>query len=269
MITFPPCKINIGLRVLSRREDGYHNISSVFYPLPLTDVLEVITADALSFHPSGIPVPGDPEDNLCLKAWQVLKQDFPDLPPVAVHLYKNIPIGAGLGGGSSDAASMLRLLNEKYRLQIPIEKLREYAAKLGSDCAFFLQDYPCYVTGRGDELHPLEQEDLQGCHFLLVYPGIHVNTAEAYGEIVPGIPGRSLPDLIREPVSEWKDKVVNDFERPIFNRHPALAAIKKKMYEQGALFASMSGSGSSVFGIFEKVPEKGPFMTGETRVFSF
>lgn len=269
MIVFAPCKINIGLQILSRRSDGFHNISSIFYPLPLHDVLEIITAPSLSFHPSGIAIPGDPEDNLCLKAWHLLKKDFADLPPVEVYLYKNIPVGAGLGGGSSDAASMLKLLNIKYRLHITSEKLIEYAAKLGSDCAFFLQDYPCYVTGRGDELLALKQADLRSYHFLLVCPDIHVNTAEAYGKIKSFIPARSVLDLVREPVATWKDKVINDFEKPIFDLHPGLASIKKKMYEQGALFASMSGSGSSIFGIFEKEPEKKPFMAEGTRVFSF
>lgn len=269
MIIFPPCKINIGLQVLSRREDGYHNISSVFYPLPLHDVLEIITAETLSIHLTGIPVPGDPGENLCLKAWHLLKHDFPDLPPVTIYLHKNIPTGAGLGGGSSDAACMLKLLNSKYHLQIPEDKLSGYASTLGSDCAFFIQAYPCYVTGRGDELFPFKQEDLRQYHFVLVCPDIPINTAEAYKKIIPRVPARSLLDLVREPVDTWQGKVTNDFERPVFDLYPSLSAIKDKLYRQGALYASMSGSGSSVFGIFPKTMEKSAVTFDEEKVFFF
>lgn len=269
MITFPPCKINIGLQVLSKREDGFHNIASFFYPLPLTDVLEVITAKELSFHPSGIPIPGKSDDNLCVKAWHLLKKDFPELPAVSIYLHKNIPIGSGLGGGSSDAAHMLQLLNNKYRLQIAPEKLIKYAAKLGSDCAFFMQDIPCYITGRGDELLPLKLDALHQYHFMLVCPDIHVNTAEAYQNITPKIPARSLLDMMREPVSVWRDLIVNDFEKPVFKLHPQLSFIKEELYKRGALYASMSGSGSSLYGIFPENVRKQdiPAIEGEKILF--
>jgi len=252
MIIFPPCKINIGLQVISRRDDGYHNIATSFYPLPLTDALEIITSAELSFHVSGNAIPGNTKDNLCLKAYHLLKKDYPRLPPVDIYLHKVIPIGAGLGGGSSDAAYMLRLLNTKHRLAITWEKLQKYASMLGSDCAFFLQDRPCCATGRGDQLYPFSGEDLSHYHFMLVCPDIHINTAEAYKGIIPAMPSVPLPDLLRRPIDTWKDTLVNDFEKPVFEAYPALAEIKETLYRHGALYASLSGSGAAVYGIFPK-----------------
>lgn len=268
MIIFPPCKINIGLQVLSRRKDGYHNLSSLFYPLPLTDVLEIISAKELSFHPTGIPIPGKPEDNLCQKAWHLLKENFASLPPVAIHLHKHIPIGAGLGGGSSDGANMLLLLNRKYNLNLTPDQLKDYASRLGSDCAFFIQDHPCYVTGRGDELFPFTLESLHGYHFVLVCPDIHIDTGWAYSKIMPKIPSHSLLDLVREPVETWKDNVINDFESPVLAAYPLLATIRKTLYNQGAVYVSMSGSGSSMYGIFKEVPAETLHFEG-VSVFSF
>jgi 4-diphosphocytidyl-2-C-methyl-D-erythritol kinase len=252
MIIFPHCKINIGLQVISRREDGFHDIATVFYPLPLTDVLEIITANKISFHATGIGIPGDEAGNLCLKAYHLLQKDFPDLPPVSIHLHKAIPIGAGLGGGSSDAAFTLRLLNEKYHLDLSEVQLSDYAIRLGSDCAFFLQDKPCYATGRGNELSLFTHGELSGYQLVVVCPDIHVDTAWAYNKIAAKTPSRSLPDLVSQPVANWRDVVINDFETPVFEVHPILAGIKEALYTRGAYYASMSGSGSAIFGIFPK-----------------
>lgn len=272
MIIFPPSKINIGLQVISRRGDGFHEIATVFYPLPLSDVLEVVTAgeNKTSFYPSGITVPGAEADNLCVKAYHLLKKDFPQLPDVNIYLHKVIPTGAGLGGGSSDAAAMLKLLTAKYRLDIPAGRLAAYAALLGSDCAFFLQDRPCYATGRGEELYPFTQEDLGAYHFTVVCPDVHIDTAWAYQNVLPRTPARSLLDFVREPVETWRGKVVNDFEKPVFDAHPELARIKEALYRQGALYASLSGSGASLYGIFPRGAGQPPdFSFPDAAIFRF
>lgn len=253
MITFPSCKVNIGLQVIARRGDGFHEIATVFYPLPLADVLEIVTSQATpSIHLSGIPVPGDQADNLCMKAYQMLRQDFAAIPPVHMYLHKVIPLGAGLGGGSSDAAATLRLLNTKYSLGLADTRLSEYAARLGSDCAFFLQQRPCYATGRGEELYPFTREDLSDYHFVLVCPDVQISTPWAYQKVQPRRPSRSLVDLVREPVETWKGKVINDFEKPVFEAYPALGKIVENLYSQGAAYASLSGSGAAVYGIFPR-----------------
>lgn len=253
MIQFPPCKINIGLQILNKRKDGFHDIATVFYPVPLTDVLEVITSENTSIHISGNSIPGKEEDNLCLKAWRLLKKDFHHkLPEVDIYLYKKIPTGAGLGGGSSDAAYMLRLLDEKYHLGLTNDQLLKYAGMLGSDVAFFLQDHPCYATGKGDELYPLTKENLSNYHIVLICPDVHINTAWAYGKVIPHIPKRSVLDMVGEPIENWEGKVVNEFEHPVFEEYPSLKKIKENLYRHGALFASMSGSGSAIYGIFPK-----------------
>ncbi|SEW46898.1 4-diphosphocytidyl-2-C-methyl-D-erythritol kinase [Chitinophaga sp. YR573] len=251
MIVFPNCKINLGLHVTRKRPDGFHDLETVFYPLPLTDALEVITPGTLTFTGSGIPVPGNTEDNLCLKAWHLLKQDFPLLPEVNIHLHKHIPIGAGLGGGSADAAFILQLLNNRFELSLTEEQLITYAAKLGSDCAFFIPNKPCYATGRGEILEPIPL-NLDNWSFVLVYPGIHVNTGWAFGRITPKVPAQSLRDSILAPVESWKTLISNDFEAPVFSAHPELAQIKDELYAYGAVYATMSGSGSAMVGIFPK-----------------
>lgn len=266
MIIFPNCKINLGLHILRKRTDGFHDLETVFYPLPLTDALEVLSDDNLQFNSSGIPVPGDQHDNLCLKAWRLLKADFPDLPPVKIHLHKHVPIGAGLGGGSADAAFMLQLLNDKFRLGINAEQLIDYAATLGSDCPFFIRNKPCYATGRGEVMEPLEL-DLSAYSWLLVYPGIHVNTGWAFGRITPREPEKNLRQSILQPVQEWKNLIYNDFEAPVFNAHPVLGEIKEQLYEAGALYATMSGSGSAMVGIFPKNKITGALWDTGYRVF--
>ncbi len=251
MIAFPNCKINLGLNIVSRREDGYHDIETVFYPLPLQDVLEIISSDKLEFSSSGRSIPGDPEENLCIKAWHSLKQDFPRLPPVKIHLHKNIPIGAGLGGGSADAAQTLVLLNEKFGLGILAEQLALYALQLGSDCAFFIYNRPCIATGRGERLEPLPL-DLGAYSFLLVAPPVHIDTRWAYSLIEPGLPALPLKDILRLPMEQWKGRMKNDFEEGVLESYPLIKTVKEQLYAKGALYAAMSGSGSAVFGIFPK-----------------
>jgi 4-diphosphocytidyl-2-C-methyl-D-erythritol kinase len=269
MIVFPNCKINLGLHITRKRPDGYHDLETVFYPLPLRDALEITTTpqtaqgfplhtgnNTVNLHLTGLPVHGNATDNLCVKAWQLLKNDFPQLPPVQLHLHKAIPMGAGLGGGSSDAAFILQLLNNKFKLDIPAQKLLEYALELGSDCPFFIINQPCIATGRGELLQPISL-DLSGWSFLLVYPEVHINTGWAFEQISPGLPEKPMEEVISQPIASWKDTLINDFEAPVCRLHPALANIKATMYAAGAVYASMTGSGSSFYGIFPtgEVPE--------------
>lgn len=250
MVAFPHCKINLGLHVARKRPDGFHDIHTCFYPVPFTDVLEILPAETFSVSFSGNTIPGSADENLIVRAYQLLKKDL-GIPPVKMHLHKCIPAGAGLGGGSSDGAFVLRMLNEIFDLKLSREKLNHYAGQLGSDCAFFLQDAPKSGKGKGDELEELVV-DLKGKFLVLVMPGIHVSTAAAYNSIVPSRPGM-LPDQVvkQYPVSQWRDLLKNDFEVPVFREHRQIGEIRGKLYEGGALYASMSGSGSSVYGIFE------------------
>ncbi len=254
MISFPNCKINLGLHVLSRREDGFHELDTVFYPVPWTDILEIVRDEGnesdIDFRNSGIRIYGSRDKNLCVRAYQLLAADFP-LPPVRMHLHKVLPIGAGLGGGSADAAFALRLLNDLFRLKIPIARLENYAARLGSDCPFFIQNKAVRATGRGDVFEPVKV-DLKGYQLVVVKPRAHVSTTEAYGGITPKADRESLRVLIRKPVAQWREFLVNDFEETIFIKHPSIRKIKEQLYKLGAVYASMSGSGSSVFGLFEQ-----------------
>jgi 4-diphosphocytidyl-2-C-methyl-D-erythritol kinase len=253
MVAFPHCKINLGLRIKGKRADGFHELETIFYPIKgLTDLLEVLpdaTLSAVDFVCTGLPVQGPASDNLCVKAWHLLKADYPQLPPVRMHLHKVIPMGAGLGGGSSDAVFTLQLLNNKLRLQLGQEKLLDYAARLGSDCAFFVHQQPCVGTGRGELLQPI-QLDLSAYQLALVYPGIHVNTGWAFSQITPRPTDVPLAQIIQRPISTWRETLINDFEAPVFAAHPELAHIKSDFYYQGALYAAMSGSGSTIFGLF-------------------
>ncbi|HEY4156196.1 MAG TPA: 4-(cytidine 5'-diphospho)-2-C-methyl-D-erythritol kinase [Puia sp.] len=251
MIGFPPAKINLGLSVLSRRSDGFHNLETVFYPVRLRDILEIIPASGNTLRISGLPVPGDPKDNLLWRAYKLLKSGFPQIPPVEIQLFKSIPSGAGLGGGSSDAACMLNLLNTCFDLNIPGEKLASYALSLGSDCPFFLNPSPSFARGRGEILEPVSL-DLSGYSILLVHPGKPVSTAWAYSRIRPAGATFSIKELMAEPPANCRDRLQNDFEIPVFQQYPELQKIKTALYEAGALYASLSGSGSSLFGIFKK-----------------
>lgn len=256
MINFPFCKINLGLRVINKRNDGYHNIETCFYPVPWKDVLEIIRSNDTKIFLTGIEIQGEAKSNLVFRAYQLLKQDFP-IGSVEIHLHKIIPHGAGLGGGSSDAAHALKLLNELFELNIPIQKLQGYALKLGSDCPFFLETTPMMASGRGDVFTPISLS-LSGLTLVIIKPDINVSTAEAYGDLRLPYPSVSLhqahPDLVQilsQPIANWKGALKNDFEKSVFGDYPAIAEIKNKLYRLGAIYASMSGSGSSVFGIFE------------------
>jgi 4-diphosphocytidyl-2-C-methyl-D-erythritol kinase len=260
LVVFPNCKINLGLHILRKRGDGFHDLETVFYPAALQDALEIITAPAGTepvLHTTGLLIDGSPEDNICLKAYGLLKKDFSQLPPVQLHLHKLIPAGAGLGGGSADGAFTLLLLNRKYRLGLTEEQLIRYALQLGSDCPFFIKNKPCLARGRGEELQELDL-DLSGCKLLLVNPKIHINTGWAFSQLRPNEDRPSLKELAQSPVSAWKDFLVNDFEGPIFSRFPEIGGIKDRLYGMGALYASMSGSGSTVYGLFPKELELSP-----------
>lgn len=252
MITFPNAKINLGLNITEKRPDGYHNLETVFYPIPLEDGLEITLSNDSSqkfvLHQSGMEIAGDPETNLVVKAYKLLDETF-HLPPVEIYLHKRIPSGAGLGGGSADAAFMLKLLNEKFRLNLEDRQLERYAAGLGADCAFFIKNSPTFAEGIGD-LFSSVTLSLKGHRLVLVKPDIFVSTREAFARIRPHRPEHSLKEIIRLPMSEWKERMVNDFEESVFSQYPAIGEIKKELYQQGAIYAAMSGSGSSVFGIF-------------------
>jgi 4-diphosphocytidyl-2-C-methyl-D-erythritol kinase len=248
VIRFPHAKINIGLQVIAKRPDGFHHINTLFYPLPFCDVLELIPAEKTTLHLTGLPVEGTAGDNLCMKAYRLLQKDY-KLPPVAIHLHKIIPTGSGLGGGSSDAAHTLLALNKLFSLPCTEQQLMDYAAQLGSDCAFFIQPKPALAEGRGEILHPTEI-CLAGYYILLVKPPIQVRTAEAYANIIPQQPAQPLQTLVNLPVTEWRGKVCNDFETGVFARYPELADIKAALYDKGAVYAAMSGSGATVFGLF-------------------
>jgi 4-diphosphocytidyl-2-C-methyl-D-erythritol kinase len=249
VIVFPNAKINIGLNIVEQRPDGFHNIESCFYPVPWFDALEVIEAEKFSFATSGIDVPGD--GNICIKAYELLKQDF-DLPPVSIHLHKNIPIGAGLGGGSADGAFMLKLLNDKFSLALSTKQLQDYASQVGSDCPFFIDNKLCFVEGTGDIFSPINIE-LQGLYIVIIYPQKHIDTISAYKNITPSGSTANLKNILEtNPVKDWPEQVTNDFENSADNE---ILQLKDMLYVQGALYASMTGSGSAVFGLFSDVPE--------------
>jgi len=256
MLVFPKAKINLGLRITGKRPDGYHDIETVFYPVSLCDALEMVAdskgleRDTLTL--TGFELPGRKEDNIVLRAVSSLREVFP-IPFLRIHLHKNIPAGAGLGGGSSDAASMLRAINRTFGLSLSVDELKVIAANIGSDCPFFIDCQPAFASGKGDILSPVG-DVLAGFYAVLVNPGISVSTKEAFDNCTPSKPGRSLKELINSPVSEWKDLIVNDFEKTIFINHPQIRSIKQTLYRSGAIFSSMSGSGSTVYGIFYEKP---------------
>ena len=252
MIVFPNAKINIGLNVVSKRDDGYHNLETIFYPVGLTDALEFANAEETVLSTSGIQIESKSEDNLILKAYNLLKADY-NLPPVQFHLHKLIPVGAGLGGGSSDAASTLKMLNDYYELGLSILKLETYAAQIGADCPFFIQNKPTFATGIGNKFHNIEL-DLSDYEIVILKPDISVSTPDAYKNVIPRNPKYRLTEIVKTSVDSWKNLVVNDFEKSIFPKYPQIASLKQLLYDLGAVFASMSGSGSAVFGIFRHLP---------------
>ena len=258
MLTFPCAKINLGLNIVERRSDGYHNLQTVFYPVPLNDALEVQPMDEgfpsdvdCDLKLTNIPVEGDERRNLVVRAYDLLKQDFPQLPRVHAHLYKSIPTQAGMGGGSSDCAAMLLLLNRQFGLGLSEPQLVGYAARLGADCPFFVLNSPAYAEGIGERLTPISLS-LKGWWLAVVRPDIPVSTKEAFALIRPQQPELCCRDVVQQPVSTWCHVLVNDFEQSVFARHPEIGAIKDRLYEQGAVYAAMSGSGSAVFGLFRE-----------------
>jgi 4-diphosphocytidyl-2-C-methyl-D-erythritol kinase len=248
MLTFPNAKINIGLTIVEKRSDGYHNLETVFFPIGWKDALEVIPSEVSSLTLSGIPIQGDVNKNLVMKALQLLKADF-SIGELAVYLQKNIPFGAGLGGGSADGACMLRLLNDYFKLHLSDDQLAAYAVRLGADCPFFIYNKPMFASGIGDRLEPVELS-LRDYFIVVVKPDVAVSTADAYSMVVPRRPQQSLKELIQQPVERWRETIGNDFETAVFAKYPAIAHLKAELYAQGALYASMSGSGSAVYGIF-------------------
>ncbi len=255
MIVFPRCKINLGLSITAKRADGYHELKTVFYPVALEDILEIIsTNDALNeiqFSNSGLAVPGDQTQNLCVKAYHLLKKDFPTLPAVKMHLHKNIPMGAGLGGGSSDGTAVIKLLNQQFNLGLNNHQLVDYASTLGSDCAFFVYENACHATGRGEILQT-SNCDLSNYQIVLIHPGIHISTAWAFSQLTPQNKSKSIAEIVAGPITNWKAELINDFEAPIISANPTIGEIKQMLYQQGAIYASMTGSGSSIFGLFPK-----------------
>lgn len=249
MICFPNAKINLGLNVVSKRPDGYHNIETVFYPIPVKDALEIVHAEEQSFSQTGIQVDAPVEKNLVIKALNLLKTHY-DIPALEIHLLKAIPFGAGLGGGSADAAFMLKLLNDFCKLNIQDDELEKTAATIGADCPFFIRNTPVFASGTGNIFEPV-QLSLQGYYFCLIKPDVAVSTPEAYSLVTPTVPAISLKEIINKPVTEWKDWIVNDFEKSVFSKYPVVGQIKESLYQAGAVYASMSGSGSSVFGLFK------------------
>jgi 4-diphosphocytidyl-2-C-methyl-D-erythritol kinase len=251
MLVFPGTKINLGLTITHRLKSGYHALESVFYPLRFSDVLEVVPTQAkeTTFHFSGIPIPGELEDNLVFKAWDLIEKKHA-IKPVSIHLYKRIPMGAGLGGGSADAAGAIHALNSLFRLDLPLEKQLDYAQRLGADCPFFLLRTPSYATGIGEILEPINL-NLKGYKILLIMPGIHVSTKDAFGGIQPKPIKPSPRDIIDNPPNYWKKRLRNAFERSVFEKFPVLHSIKNEIYDLGACYASMTGSGSCIYGIFE------------------
>ncbi len=261
MITFPIAKINLGLNVVEKRLDGYHNLQTVFYPVPIMDALEIAPMSEgfpsdvdCDLKVTNIHIEGDEQRNLVVRAYQLLKKDFPKLPRIHTHLWKGIPTQAGMGGGSSDCAYMIRLLNETFDLQLTNEQMQQYAAQLGADCAFFIESVPCYAEGIGEQLEPISL-DLSGWYIGVVRPDIPVPTKEAFSRIHPHYPSLNCREVVMQPVETWRDNLINDFEESVFALHPEIGAVKEQLYKMGATYAAMSGSGSALFGLFKEEPD--------------
>lgn len=254
MLSFPNCKINIGLSITEKRPDGYHNIETVFYPVALEDALEIVPAktEQTTLRISGIPISGNPERNLVMRAYRLLERDF-QLPPVDIYLHKKIPYGAGLGGGSSDATQTLLILNNLFELNLNNVQLKDYALQLGSDCPFFLENRPLFAGEKGDVFEEIPLK-LDSYSLLLIKPPYPINTQEAYSKITPKKPQYPLREAVQAPIEQWKNMIFNDFEPYVFGKFPFVQRIKEVMYNNGALYAAMSGSGSAVYGIFKEAP---------------
>ena len=252
MILFPPCKINLGLHILNKRADGFHNLDTLMYQLPFTDVLEIVQSDDFLFKSTGLEIPGDQSNNLCVKAFELLKSEYA-ISNVTIHLHKIIPMGGGLGGGSSNASAVLKGLNSIFKLNLSIEKLQSLAAQLGSDCPLFIKENAQIAQGRGEILSDFDL-NLNGFFVKLINVGIHVNTKEAFSKVKYYDHLSSVSELVSEPIQQWKNTLVNDFETSVFEYHPILKTVKDKLYDEGAIYASMSGSGSTMFAIYDTLP---------------
>jgi 4-diphosphocytidyl-2-C-methyl-D-erythritol kinase len=255
MLTRPIAKINLGLNVVEKRPDGYHNLETVFYPVQIEDALEVYPMDQefpseydCDLKVTNITIDGDEQRNLVVRAYNLLKADFPTLPRIHAHLYKGIPTQAGMGGGSSDCGFMITLLNDMFKLGLTQQQMIDYAARLGADCAFFIFNRPCYAEGIGEKLQPIDL-DLKGWYLSLVRPDIPVSTREAFALIKPHHPEVNCREVVKQPVESWRDALVNDFESSVFAVHPELGAVKDRLYDLGATYAAMSGSGSTLFAL--------------------
>lgn len=260
MITYPIAKINLGLNVIEKRADGYHNLETVFYPVPICDALEVMPMSEgfpsdvdCDLKVTNIPIAGDEQRNLVVRAYQLLKQDFPTLPRLHVHLWKGIPTQAGMGGGSSDCAYMIRILNDMFSLGLSKEQMARYATRLGADCPFFIYSTPCYAEGIGEKLVPIAV-DLKGWYIAVVRPDIPVSTKEAFSLIRPHRPAHNCREVMTQPVETWRELLTNDFEESVFALHPEIGQVKEKLYKMGATYAAMTGSGSALFGLFKESP---------------
>ena len=261
MITFPLAKINLGLNVVEKRPDGYHNLQTVFYPVPIKDALEVQRMDEgfpsevdCDLKVTNLAIEGDEQRNLVVRAYKLLKEDFPTLPRIHTHLWKGIPTQAGMGGGSSDCAYMITLLNKLFNLELSDEQMIGYAARLGADCAFFIKSTPCYAEGIGERMQPIAL-DLKGWYIGVVRPDIPVPTKEAFSRIRPHYPEKCCKDVVTKPVETWREALTNDFEESVFALHPEIGTVKEKLYKTGATYAAMSGSGSALFGLFKEKPD--------------
>ena len=264
MTVFPIAKINLGLKVVDKRPDGYHNLQTVFYPVGIKDALEIHPMDEA--FPSSVDcdlkvtnfhIEGDEQNNLVVRAYQLLKADFPQLPRIHAHLWKGIPTQAGMGGGSSDCAYTILLLNDMFQLQLTQQQMIGYAARLGADCPFFIHSAPCYAEGIGEMLQPIGL-DLGQWHIAIVRPDVPVSTREAFSLIHPHYPECCCRDIVTQPVETWRELLVNDFEESVFAIHPELADVKQRLYELGAVYAAMSGSGSALFGLFREDVDLAP-----------
>jgi len=273
MLVFPNIKINLGLFITGKRPDGFHNIESIFYPVQWHESLEIIERGEspsdfsqiqsqvemgkVRFTSYGIPIPGNVDSNLCIKVYQLLDEWF-NMPAVDIHLLKTLPIGAGLGGGSADAAFTLKALKDYFQLRISDAEAKDLLAKVGSDCPFFWENKPMFVFGRGERMRPIDV-DLSDYYILIVNPNIHISTKEAYAGVNPSPPAIDLEMIPSIDVDGWKDVLVNDFEASIFPNYPIIRDVKEELYNRGALYASMTGSGSTLFGIFKDLPDEEPF----------
>ncbi len=262
MIVFPIAKINLGLNVVEKRPDGYHNLQTVFYPVPIKDALEVQQMDEgfpsdvdCDLKVTNIAIEGDEQRNLVVRAYLLLKQDFPTLPRIHTHLWKGIPTQAGMGGGSSDCAYMIMLLNDLFQLGLSEQQMMDYAARLGADCAFFIKSRPCYAEGIGERLEEISL-NLSEWYIGVVRPDIPVPTKEAFARIRPHYPQKNCREVVMQPVETWKEDLINDFEESVFTVHPELAEVKQQLYNMGATYAAMSGSGSALFGLFKECPNR-------------